>query len=116
MGRIRITVRGTRTELRGYLDGDMERLERFADAMKPFGTVAASPADDDYNPFEEMDVSTSLNTILQRIDASEVDQPILSELIMSMAHVHAMQAAVIRGERARADAAEQALRERGGEN
>lgn len=56
--RIRITVRGEGTELRGYLDmgflgeGDAD-LRAFAKAMQPFGVVIASPADDDYNPFKD---------------------------------------------------------------
>lgn len=38
--------------LRGYLDGDYDRLTEFSAAMEPFGLVIASPATDDYNPFE----------------------------------------------------------------
>lgn len=51
MTRIRITVRGENTELRGYMDADRDALVAFSEAMKPYGMVVASPADDDYNPF-----------------------------------------------------------------
>lgn len=58
--RFRITVRNDhpqRVELRGYVDApDMIFLEQFAAAMKPFGLVMASPADDDYNPFEDWSI------------------------------------------------------------
>ena len=58
--RYRITVRGEHIELRGYIDGDKDEqghprlpvnLAEFAKAMKPFGIVVASPADEHYNPF-----------------------------------------------------------------
>jgi hypothetical protein len=52
----RITVRGDGIELRGYLgevllQSATERLTAFAEAMKPYGLVVASVAEDDYNPF-----------------------------------------------------------------
>ena len=56
--RVRITVRSDRprNELRGYIEiEDMSELEAFARAMKPFGLVMASPADHDYDPFQEWD-------------------------------------------------------------
>ncbi len=53
MGRIRITVRGENAELRGYMDADQDTLMAFAEAMKPYGLVVASLAEDDYNPFTE---------------------------------------------------------------
>ena len=54
--RFRITVREAGTELRGYLSvDDMATLQNFAAAMKPYGVVIASPADDDYDPFAEDD-------------------------------------------------------------
>jgi hypothetical protein len=58
--RLRITVRGTDTELRGYIDidDDMERLKAFAAAMEPFGLVLASEADEDYDPFVWVDPGT----------------------------------------------------------
>lgn len=40
----KITVRGTDLELRGYADIEFEQLAAFAEAMKPFGIVVASPA------------------------------------------------------------------------
>lgn len=58
--RFRITVSGGRdTELRGYLGADDDvvtaqvQLQAFALAMKPYGLVIASVAEDDYNPFQE---------------------------------------------------------------
>lgn len=52
--RYRITVRGEspRVELRGYFDGDYARLALFSDLMTPYGIVVASPAEDDYDPFD----------------------------------------------------------------
>jgi hypothetical protein len=50
--RIRLTVRSTDWELRGYTD-DATHLVEFAEAMKPFGLVVASVAEDDYDPFKE---------------------------------------------------------------
>lgn len=56
--RCRITVRGSnpKVELRGYID-DFEQVQTFAHALEHvWGTevmVMASPADDDYNPFED---------------------------------------------------------------
>jgi hypothetical protein len=51
--RWRITVRGEGIELRGYLDDTewIPALQELSEAMKPFGMVVASPADEDYNPF-----------------------------------------------------------------
>lgn len=51
--RWRVTVRGDspRVELRGYLDGEHDRLVAFSEAMKPYGLVMASPADPGYDPF-----------------------------------------------------------------
>lgn len=56
--RFRITVRGDHAEVRGYLDTSDDavgeghpELVAFAEAMKPFGIVVASPAEDTYNPF-----------------------------------------------------------------
>jgi hypothetical protein len=53
--RYRITIRGDapRTELRGYADLSAIELVAFADAMRPFGLVIVSYADDDYDPFED---------------------------------------------------------------
>jgi len=50
--RIRITIRGEKIELQGFLDVEGSELNDFADAMEPFGLVIASPVEDDYNPFE----------------------------------------------------------------
>jgi hypothetical protein len=86
--RVRITVRGTDIELRGYLDDDNTdyRLVRFSKAMEPFGVVVASPAADDYDPF-----------FIQGIPTEDVWQ---------------MQATVIQGERALREGAEAELRDR----
>lgn len=55
--RYRVTVRGDGVELRGYIDSAKWNIEGtaddFSDAMKPFGLVMVSPADDDYDPFKE---------------------------------------------------------------
>jgi hypothetical protein len=52
--RFRITVRGEGVELRGYIDdvGDYT-LRHFSQAVKPFGLVMASAADEDYDPFTD---------------------------------------------------------------
>jgi len=54
--RFRITVRGEHMELRGYIDaeheGDLDLMD-LAEAMKPFGLVIASVADENYNPFTD---------------------------------------------------------------
>jgi hypothetical protein len=52
--RFRITVRGEHVELRGYFDvkvDDEATPADLAEAMRPFGIVMASVADDDYDPF-----------------------------------------------------------------
>lgn len=41
--RYRITVRGDGIELRGHLPYDHAMLAQFAEAMRPFGIVLASP-------------------------------------------------------------------------
>jgi hypothetical protein len=51
--RSRITVRGEGVELRGYIDGEIDRLGDFAKAMEGIGLVLASPAEDDFDPFRE---------------------------------------------------------------
>lgn len=48
--RSRVTIRGEGVELRGYVD-EAARLVALAEAMRPFGLVIASPAEDDYDPF-----------------------------------------------------------------
>jgi hypothetical protein len=56
VNRFRITVRGEQVELRGYVDAeDIEEVSALGRAMKPFGLVIASYADDDYYPFDAMD-------------------------------------------------------------
>ena len=50
--RYRITVCNDDIELRGWIDVDaMENLSGFAEKMKDIGLVIASPAADDYDPF-----------------------------------------------------------------
>jgi hypothetical protein len=53
--RWRITIRNDDPcrEIRGYFDGTYGDLSMFSDAMKPYGLVIASPADDDFDPFTE---------------------------------------------------------------
>lgn len=57
--RWRITIRGddagARVELRGYADLSQARLIDLSNAMKPYGLVIASPADNDYDPFAEIE-------------------------------------------------------------
>jgi hypothetical protein len=88
--RARITVRGLGVELRGRFDEltdeDAPTLADFAEAMKPFGLVIASPAEDDFDPFT--------------VQGIPIDQ------------VWGMQAQVIQGERALREAAEAELRDR----
>jgi hypothetical protein len=49
----RITVRSDQIELRGYIEGEQPDLVALADAFKPLNAlVMASPADDDYYPWE----------------------------------------------------------------
>ena len=52
MTRFRITVRGEGVELRGYIDSE-EALHQIAGALGNRVVVVASPASDDYNPFEK---------------------------------------------------------------
>jgi hypothetical protein len=53
--RFRITIRNDepRLELRGYADLEPLALQHFAATLKPYGLVIASPADDDYDPFDD---------------------------------------------------------------
>lgn len=51
--RFRVTILGKEVELRGYVDGE-DNLRGLASAVRGFGTVVASAADDDYNPFSEI--------------------------------------------------------------
>lgn len=45
--RFRITVRGESSELRGFIDVlDYDALVAFSEAMRPYGLVLASPAED----------------------------------------------------------------------
>lgn len=54
MTRFRITVRADEPtlELRGYTDLPPAVLNSMADALKPYGVVVASIAEDDYDPFD----------------------------------------------------------------
>lgn len=113
MSRFRVTVRDASIELRGFIDGE-DVLRTVADDMAP-AAVVASPAEDDYNPFEETQQEASLRTImnvLEQYGYTEEQKVELPTLIEIMADLHGMQARVIRGERARADALEVELRDR----
>lgn len=50
-----VTIRGHGVELRGYIDAPLSGLGALADAANPLGIMIASPADDDYNPFDRAD-------------------------------------------------------------
>lgn len=113
--RFRITVRGMGVELRGRMDEltdeDAPTLAQFAEAMKPFGLVIASPAEDDYDPFSgRATAETSLGQIVSML--AQQEYPNLPDLIRMMAEVHYMQANVIQGERALRESAEAELRDR----
>jgi hypothetical protein len=57
--RFRITIRNTDVELRGYIDvDDLGGLYGFSAAMDGVGTVVASPAAEDYNPFTRWESDT----------------------------------------------------------
>jgi len=65
MSRYRITVRGTGIELRGYIDGGVDRLNQFAQALATMDPgrpqdpmIAASPVEDDYDPFRKVEPQT----------------------------------------------------------
>jgi hypothetical protein len=49
--RFRVTVRGERIELRGYVDPGV--LAALSSATEGLAMVIASPAEDDYDPFKE---------------------------------------------------------------
>lgn len=50
--RARVTIRGPKAELRGYVDTDnVEELARLAEAVTPLGLMIASPVSDEYDPF-----------------------------------------------------------------
>jgi hypothetical protein len=105
--RFRLTVRGLALELRGYMDQgideDQPTLQQFAEAMTPFGIVAASPAPVDYDPFA---ISEPDNP-----PTPEKSREVI-EVITELAMVHFMQAQVIRGERATREQAERELARR----
>lgn len=52
--RFRVTVRGEGTEIRGYATPEALRALA-ADGTDQFYTVVASPADEDYDPFKEVE-------------------------------------------------------------
>jgi hypothetical protein len=70
MSRFKITVRGTdpRVELRGYIDVErMESLTVFSEAMRGFGIVVASIAEDDYDPFRVTDWPEFTKALLREL-------------------------------------------------
>jgi hypothetical protein len=72
MSRFKITVRGTdpRVELRGYIDVErMESLTVFSEAMRGFGIVVASIAEDDYDPFYQTDWPAFARTMLESAES-----------------------------------------------
>lgn len=92
--RFRITVRGQGVELRGYLDGDIEKLGAFSDSMKPFGVVVASPMAEHEVP-DDPNLASSIERVEDIHSTAEGEEAFRAE----MAILHYMQAVVIRGER-----------------
>ena len=111
MTTFRITVRGDGTELRGYLrDEGGENLALLSEQMKPLGVVIASeldagttslPITNDPSPETSYSIITGL---LEQANGNP------AEFIATVAHMHYMQAMVIRGER---DEKEEAMTELG---
>lgn len=63
--KLRITVRGANIELRGYLDGDHETLNKIMADLDAFGRehdtlIIFSTAPDDYAPFAEPDPQSTI--------------------------------------------------------
>jgi hypothetical protein len=108
--RFRITIRGEGTEIRGYAT-----IEAMAALTAPPGeqpyVVAASPAEDDYDPFAISQPEypptpdASIDIIRGMWESSESPEDFLT----NMAMMHFAQANVIRGERGRAERAEKAI-------
>jgi hypothetical protein len=113
--RFKITVRGLGIELRGYtdqgIDEDQPTLIDFAEAMKPFGLVVASPAGSDYNPFaiSEPGHPPTPDGSIDQIRAMRERCNTEEQFLTDMAILHYAQANVIRGERGRAERAEAEL-------
>lgn len=110
MTRMRITVRGDGTELRGYAT-----MEALVSLTSPPGEqpyiVTASPADDDYNPFaiSEPENPPTLEKSIDVLTDIAKESSNLVEVIERFAAIHYGQAMVIRGERGRAERAEAEL-------
>jgi hypothetical protein len=111
--RYRITVRGDKSELRGYITTPTEEgLRIAAESVTPIGLMVASQAPDDYNPFAisepehppTLEASTGIMESL--IDLADGDNHALLE---ELSRIHYAQALVIRGERALREQAERAL-------
>jgi hypothetical protein len=110
MTRFRITVRGTDIELRGYVDGEATATI-LARAVDGFAMVVASPADDNYDPFnaplvEDPPQIEDSRNVIEAILAGSDSVP---DVVDALAVLHHAQATVIRGERTRAEAAEREL-------
>jgi hypothetical protein len=74
MTRYRVTVRGDHVELRGYIDVErMESLTVFSEAMRGFGIVVASVAEDDYDPFYQTDWPAFTKAILGELPRPDVE-------------------------------------------
>jgi hypothetical protein len=112
VSRFRITVRGTDIELRGYIDGEAT-LRVTAKVMEGIGLVVASPAEDDYNPFQITQpehpptIEGSREVIIRMMEGTDA-----AGFIDRVAEVHFAQANVIRGERYQREQAEAELRDR----
>lgn len=107
MTRFRVTVRGTDVELRGYIDGTAT-LRLASQQLEGIGLVIASPAEDDYNPFQitEPEYPPTPETSLEIMQSIWEQSESPEQFVMHVANIHFMQANVIRGERWRAETAE----------
>lgn len=69
--RYRITIRGKAPisiELRGYYDVDtLTELGEFANDWIGYGTVIASPAEDDYDPFKAVPESVNVQDVIDTV-------------------------------------------------
>ena len=116
MSRVRITARGEKVELRGYMDVDsLNEVGRFfADDVDERAVIVVSEAPDDYDPFGISEPShpptpdASIDIIRGMWEASEGPE----EFLTNMSMLHYGQANVIRGERGRAERAEKELQAR----
>lgn len=98
MSRLRVTVRGDGTELRGY--ATIEALVSLTSepGQQPY-VVMASPAEDDWSPFTEPEYPPTLEKSLEIVKGIMDDAESVEAAETRLAHLHTMQAQVIRAER-----------------